>query len=314
MALRNQIIILLFLTVHCTCLFGQIRVVNLTGDYVNYHYASEQVSDSQKVDYFQTMVFGKAPDVYERIYNDIRWIGQNVEERILSSHTGFHSIESRFINLSDSLDIQLRASLKSFLELFPDFNAHFDVYILHSLGIRAGGVVNLDGRDILMFGVEQIVKHFDFQDFGPFFHHELTHLYHNMHYSPVENGDYSGEALYNHLWTEGLAVYVSKEMNPTASQKEVFMRDSLPQKTEEVLNLASRDILEHLYSTDKEVIRKYFWNSSTDPIIPKTAGYYIGYLLVREIAKDYSLIDLFRMKEEDFLPEFDQILGKWVVG
>ena len=66
------------------------------------------------------MVFGKAPDVYERIYNDIRWIGQNVEERILSSHTGFHSIESRFINLSDTLDIQLRASLKSFLELFPD--------------------------------------------------------------------------------------------------------------------------------------------------------------------------------------------------
>jgi uncharacterized protein YjaZ len=88
------------------------------------------------------------------------------------------------------------------------------------------------------------------------------------------------------------------------------MRDSLPQKTEEVLNLASRDILEHLYSTDKEVIRKYFWNSSTDPVIPKTAGYYIGYLLVREIAKDYSLIDLVRMKEEDFLPEFDQILGK----
>ena len=86
------------------------------------------------------------------------------------------------------------------------------------------------------------------------------------------------------------------------------MRDSLSQETDEVLGIAIPDILENLYSTDKEIIRKYFWNSSTDPIIPKTAGYYIGYLLVKEIIIKYSLNELFQLKEDDFVPEFKFIL------
>ena len=74
------------------------------------------------------------------------------------------------------------------------------------------------------------------------------------------------------------------------------------------MGIAIPDIRENLYSGDKDIIRRYFWNSSTDPIIPKSAGYYIGYLLVKELSNKYTLEELIQLKEEDFLPEFEDIL------
>ena len=197
-------------------------MVDLTGDYIKYYHASEQLSDQQKIEYFDTMVFQKAPCVYERIFNDIKWIGEIPEERIIDSHAGFKSIKGKYAGLSDTLVLQLSASLRLFQETFPDFHVGFDVYVLHSLGIRAGGVVHIEGKDVFMIGVEQIIKYFDLQNFSPFFHHEFTHLYHNQYYTPNQHGNYSADALYNHLWTEGLAVYISKVLNPHAGQKEVF--------------------------------------------------------------------------------------------
>jgi len=302
----------LFLVLTGNSLAGQIKVVDLAGDYINYYHVSQQVSDEQNIQNFNRLVFQKAPKVYESIFNDIKWIGQNPEERILAYHKAFKPIETKYSELSDTLPVQLKASLRSFQEVFPDFNSGFEVYILHSLGIRAGGVVCIASRDILMFGADQIAKYFDFHDFSPFFHHELTHLYHNMHYAPTEDGDYTRGALYNHIWREGLAVYMSAILNPNATQKEVFMKDSLPQQTKEVLDIAIPEIQKNLYSSDKEMIRKYFWNSSTDPVIPQTAGYYIGYMMVAEIAKKYSLDELVKLKEEDFIPGFELILEKGI--
>jgi len=166
----------------------------------------------------------------------------------------------------------------------------------------------IQDKKALMFGVDKIVKHFDFQNYIPFFQHELTHIYHSLYHTPIENGKYSAGSLYNNLWTEGLAVYISSVLNPEASDKEIFMRDSLPQKVDRVLKIIAQDIIESLYSTDKEVIRKYFWESSIDTVIPKTAGYYIGYILVKEIAKEYSLNELIKFKEDIFVPKFEIIL------
>lgn len=87
------------------------------------------------------------------------------------------------------------------------------------------------------------------------------------------------------------------------------MHDSLPQKVDKVLKVIAQDITQHLYSADKELIRKYFWESSTDTMIPKTAGYYIGYILVKEIAGEYSLNEMIKLKEDIFIPKFEIILS-----
>jgi len=56
------------------------------------------------------------------------------------------------------------------------------------------------------------------------------------------------------------------------------------------------------------LIEKYFWKSSKDTIIPQTAGYYLGYLMVKEIAKEYSLVELVKLEEKVFIPKMEQIL------
>ena len=112
MKFGQRVIISVFLVLFGNHLSGQIRVVNLAGDYIQYYHATENVSDEQKLECFNTMVFQKAPHVYERIFNDIKWIGQNPKERIISYRTGFTSIESKFSNLSDTLAIQVSTTLE----------------------------------------------------------------------------------------------------------------------------------------------------------------------------------------------------------
>ncbi|MBN1398159.1 MAG: hypothetical protein JXA06_09045 [Bacteroidetes bacterium] len=306
---KEALLSLLFVILFYFNLRGQVHVYNLADDFSEYYKLYEDVSDELKVEKFKTEVYNNAPMVYENIYNDIKWIGQKPRGRILLSVNNFVTIENKYSELSRYLDTLFDYSLLSFQKEFTDFKPDFDVYILHSLGIRAGGLVKIQDENVLMFGVDQIAKHFDFQNYTPFFHHELTHIYHSLYYTPIEDGRYSKGALYNHLWREGLAVYISSVLNPDASDKEVFMHDSLPQKTDKVLKIIAQDVIKNLYSTDKELIRKYFWESSTDTVIPKTAGYYLGYILAKEIGNEYSLNELIKLKEDAFVHKFEIILN-----
>jgi len=287
---------------------GQLKVAYLTKEFLNYYELSKDLSDELKIKYFGTEVYDKAPLIYENIYNDIKWIGEVPDNRILKYVDEFKSIEKSFKELSSKLNVQFDSSLAKFQKSFPDFKHDFDVCILHSLGIRAGGPVKIQDKTVLMFGVDQMAKYFDFQNFNPFFQHELAHIYHSQHFAPVDNEKYSKDAIYNFLWREGLAVYISSVLNPNAREIEVFMVDSLPQKTNNVIQIIAHDLVESLYSTEKKLIEKYFWKSSKDTIIPQTAGYYLGYLMVKEIAKEYSLVELVKLEEKVFIPKLEQIL------
>lgn len=291
---------------------GQVKVTYLTNDFLNYYALAKDLPDDLKIKHFSTEVYDKAPLIYENIYNDIKWIGKVPDDWVLKYVNEFKSIEKNFKELSGKLNVQFDSSLARFQKSFPDFKPDFDVCILHSLGIRAGGPVKIQDKTVLMFGVDQMAKYFDFQNFNPFFHHELAHIYHAQHFAPIDNEKYSNNALYNFLWREGLAVYISSVLNPNAREIEVFMVDSLPQKTNNVIQVIARDLVENLYSTDKKLIEKYFWKSSKDTIIPQTAGYYLGYLLVKEIAKEYSLVELCKLEEKVFIQKMDQILRNFL--
>ena len=67
------------------------------------------------------------------------------------------------------------------------------------------------------------------------------------------------------------------------------------------------DIMQNMFSREFEVCRKYFLfeNKSTSP---KRAGYYIGYLLVKEMARSYSLEKLIRLTDKEIVPQFLDIL------
>jgi hypothetical protein len=269
---------------------------------------SKDLSDDLKIKYFSTEVYDKAPLIYESIYSDTKWIGQVPDERILRYVNEFKNIEKIFKELSNKLNVQFDSSLTKFKKSFPDLRPDFDICILHSLGIRAGGPVIIKDKTVLMFGVDQMAKYFDFQNYNPFFQHELAHIYHSQHFSPVDDEKYSTDAFYNFLWREGLAVYISAVLNPNAREIEIFMVDSLPQKTNNVLKIIANDLNGNLYSTDKKLIEKYFWKSSADKTIPQTAGYYLGYLMIKEIAKEYSLVELVKLEEKVFIAKLDKIL------
>ena len=53
---------------------------------------------------------------------------------------------------------------------------------------------------------------------------------------------------------------------------------------------------------------------SEDPLIPRRAGYYLGYLLVKQIAESDGLDALFQMKDTEFVPRMVEMLEEMAVA
>ena len=151
---RKEIFFVLILTIIINAnLEGQIQVINLADDFLRYYISSKDLSNELKIENFNTNVYDNAPLVYENIFNDIKWIGQNPDERVLNYVDKFETIEKKYIELNNTLVTQFDSAFLTFQNEFPDFEPNFDVYILHSLGIRAGGLVKIKDKKILMFGI-----------------------------------------------------------------------------------------------------------------------------------------------------------------
>ena len=67
-------------------------------------------------------------------------------------------------------------------------------------------------------------------------------------------------------------------------------------------------MLENLDSTDWDVHMKYFAMSSKDPVIPKKAGYYIGYRFAESLADEYPLSQLARLQDSEIAPKLKAYL------
>jgi hypothetical protein len=57
--------------------------------------------------------------------------------------------------------------------------------------------------------------------------------------------------LYQVLWLEGLAAYMSKTLNPTATDKEVLLSDTVAANVRALWPRIGSDIREHLDSSKK---------------------------------------------------------------
>lgn len=124
-------------------------------------------------------------------------------------------------------------------------------------------------------------------------------------YHPRNEPPYNEDSLNNGLWVEGLATYVSYALNPDASNTELLLDfpKNLIVDVQEGFQTIIKDIQKSIYSTDPKIYKKYFLLNK-DSIVPQRSGYYIGFLLIKEIAKSFSLNQLVLLDEHVFVPEF----------
>lgn len=91
------------------------------------------------------------------------------------------------------------------------FEHDLDIDIVLYIGLcnAAGWVTNINGRDVILLGVEKILElnWYDEDSMHGLIYHELRHVYHKQHGTFSQYSDNSSQNFIWQLFTEGTAMY-----------------------------------------------------------------------------------------------------------
>jgi hypothetical protein len=264
-------------------------VTNLMPAFWPYWEAARDAGPDDQLRLFNEMLRVPNAMVYDGILNGLPISPEELVPRAMQRTRPF---EATMRELSGRIDAELPRQLESFRQYFPDFQCTTPVYFLFSAGAFDGAVRQIGGRTALLFGLDVIARiHGNL--LSPLFVHELFHV-HQRAVAPV-----APEKLYWAVWQEGLATYVSRQLNPDVSESSICCLPDVPAVTAAMPTLIP-DLLSRLDSEQPEDYARYLLGGATD--IPARSGYYFGYRVAAELAKDRSLHELALLQPEVVRP------------
>lgn len=273
-----------------SALAGSPRLHNHAPEFVKFWEAAKDLPLDKQIEEFDRVVYPTFPEFYSHRFQRWAEIGKSKEEGLKKTFDEYRSMHSQFIQKTDLIGKEIESNLSTFLSRFPDLNTDFDIYIIHSLGEMDGGTRIIDGKFYFIFGIDGIIKYHNASTDIPFFHHELFHVYHWQYFK-------NEDKIWLSLWAEGLATYVSEVMNPGSSLKDIMLDIpvGLVDACEKDIEFLWADMGSYLDSNDEGAYERYFLLSSKDKRVPLRAGYYLGYLLAKDLAKNHTVDELVKM-------------------
>ena len=270
-----------------------LQVHNIAGDFLTFYDATEGKTTPERVAIFKRDIATKFPG----FYGFARFGGKADQAfrngTIAKSIDEFAAIREAYAAKVKRIDQDLPRNTAVFMKAFPDFRPDSPVWILHSLGEMDGGTREIDGQSVLVFGVDGMVKFHNqnVRDESAFFHHELFHVYHNPRLGTCEE-------TWCALWREGMAVYVASKLDPAANEDELLLTlpDDMAAATRARLLpslLALKQVLMSKDPTDYADLFNFGGPKTSD--LPQRRGYYLGFIIARDLGQTYDLHTLANM-------------------
>ena len=186
--------------------------------------------------------------------------------------------------------------VRHFATAFPDFRRdQAPIYLMPSMFSFDGHLQPWRGKMPLFIGLDGIVRyHGADADLSVFLDHEAFHLYQAQAQAKVDPqiGLDDPEPLYASVWREGVATYVSGQLNPKASRLHVMLDDKpVDEASPEVIAAGARDLLAHLDSVADEDQARFLSAGYKGPT-PGRLGYRIGFEVARAAGHRLSLAQL----------------------
>jgi hypothetical protein len=200
----------------------------------------------------------------------------------------------------------------TFRKAFPEYRCETPISFGVALYLFDGNQASDSrGKPQMRFGVEMISLLHPARELPAFFHHELFHIYHAQQIGADMPPDATQPVSWA-LWSEGLATYVSWKLNPTLTAPEIFwiprdMEAQLQPKLREAARLMLADLDGH------EGYGRWFMGDSSPPGLPTRSGYYLGYLLAKELDRG-DLSALARMPPKQVAIEARKFLDSLVLS
>ena len=249
---------------------------------------------------FEKIVQAPNAAVYEGAFHGLT---KPLAEFVPGSLKDVPPIEAAMRELSGRLAADLPGELAAFQKAFPRFQCSTPVYFLYSAGAFDGATRDVGGKSALMFGLDVIARLKE--ELSPLVVHELFHVYHAQ--AVADDPETFSWA----LWSEGLATYVSRRLNPNVPEQQACclppiapVEAALPRLAAEALNL--------LDSKKPEDSRRYFLGGA-ELDIPTRSGYYLGYRIAAEAGKTRTLEELAALTPSQVraveVPELQRMAG-----
>ncbi len=291
----------------CAALFlnacAPYRLVDLSDDFAAFHDRTEALATEARVAAFKSDIIPLFPEFYGR-ERFPRLNDRQFDNRIADAIEEFPGYRARYRSKSGQFASLLAPAFASFRNAFPDVQPVGAIYLLHSLGEMDGGTRAFDGRIQLIFGADVMAQMHAYDDEEPFFHHELFHTYHDDHFSECD-------AVWCSLWSEGLAVLVSKTLNDEATDAQLLLTVPEPIRAPVDANLAEAvcEVAARLDSRDPADLQALFSFDRLNERLPPRFGYYVGYLAAREASRSREIRELARLDNDRARPVLQSALA-----
>jgi len=287
-------------------------VHNIAGDFLTFWDATQGQPTAERVTIFKRDISSKFPGFYgiDRFGGKATWALRDAS--IARAIDAFGPMRDAYAAKVAQIDMDLPRDTAVFLKAFPDFHPDSPVWILHSLDEMDGGTREIGGKSVLIFGVDGMVKYHssNVHDESAFFHHELFHLYHEPRFGPCEETWCS-------LWREGLAVYVASRLDPEANEDELLLTvpDNMAAATRAKLLPSLLALKDVLMTKDPATYADLFeFGGTKTSDLPQRRGYYLGFLVARELGQTYDLHTLANMPAAEAKPlvaeAIDRLIAK----
>ena len=290
---------------------------NGLADYWKFLEANRTSGADVRVKSFRTIVIGPNTEAYNSVA--FTWLSDDKSlARFLEAMDGktqkFHQVDSMFSS-------RMSVAWAHFQAYEPDLKPGEPVFLLAAPRIAVGGSVRpLVDQNALILGSEELSTVIESQTaFNVLINHEMTHLYHQqvnpemrkmvaaVYMPPYAPGS---TKIYQVLFLEGLAAYTSKHLNPTATDAEVLLSETVASEVKALWPAIGADIRQHLNSNEKNDIDKYLFDGQVSPSFPRRAGYYVGMLIAAELSKKYSFAELCRLSGTELQSQVTETLLK----
>ncbi|KFE58447.1 hypothetical protein [Hyalangium minutum] len=284
------------------------RVVDAMPTFWQYWEQAQGLEQAEQVRLFREQVVAAHPALYtaEVLGFDAK---QPFEAELARRYPKYWQWVSPHFDTMRRLSEELRQKLPfyeaRFRQTFPDLNYTGEIYFLNSLGAFDGATRQVKGRTALLFGVDVIAAIYGpTADAESFFDHELFHIYQEQ-FSDLGTEDTVAGA----LWHEGLATYVAQALNPGVSERMVFgLPEEMPARARALLPKLAAELRVKLDSKSPEDYQAFFLGNSPRQDIPARSGYFVGYLVARELARTRPLAELAHLHGSELRTAMEEAL------
>ncbi len=188
------------------------------------------------------------------------------------------------------------------------FESDIDVDIILYLGLcnGAGWATTLDGRDVILLGIEKIVE-LNWQnedDMQALIYHEIGHIWHKTHGTLHTHANSTGEKSLVQLYQEGVAMVCEQIL----CQNDHYYHQDKNGWLDWCVRNNSEIKLEFLERIKNNQSTQVFFGDWCDYKGYGDVGYYLGCEFVKHLKHQYSLVEIANLGIDEISEQFEDFV------